>query len=305
MLSPLAKNIIKTLAYYDIFSYPLRADEVYQNLPVNHCSSAEVENELEHLCQKKLLFRINDFYLLQNNHEFVNRRIEGNKLCDRRFKSAFRMSKLISKFPFVRAILLSGSISKGFMEKDSDVDYFIITKPNRLWITKLFLTLFKKFILLNSRRVFCINYYIDYEHLEIDEKNVFTATEIVTLIPVFGEKYYDEFYEKNKWVKNYFPNFPKRNNRMIDKDSDGRMQKIFERIFENRFGDWLDDFALKLFSQTINRKFRYFDKNDFALAFKTTKCESKYHPKFFQKKVLVSFDEKLNQLQQALKVSLM
>lgn len=305
MLSPLAKNIIKTLAYYDIFSYPLKADEVYQNLPVNHRSSAEVKNELEHLCQKNLLFRINDFYLLQNNHEFVNRRIKGNKLCDKRLKSAFRMSKLISKFPFVRAILLSGSISKGFMEKDSDVDYFIITKPGRLWITKLFLTLFKKVILLNSKRVFCINYYIDYEHLEIHEKNVFTATEIVTLIPVFGKKYYDEFYEKNNWVKNYFPNFPKRNNKMIDKDSDSRLQKIFERIFENRFGNWLDDFAMKLFSKTIKRKFRYFDKNDFALAFKTTKCESKYHPKFFQKKVLVSFDEKLNQLQQALKVSLM
>lgn len=305
MLSPLAKNIIKTLAYYDIFSYPLKADEVYQNLPVNHCSSAEVKNELEHLCQKNLLFKINDFYLLQNNYEFVNRRIEGNKLCDRRLKSAFKMSKLISKFPFVRAILLSGSISKGFMEKDSDVDYFIITKPGRLWVTKLFLTLFKKVILLNSRRVFCINYYIDYEHLEIDEKNVFTATEIVTLIPVFGKKYYDEFYEKNNWVKNYFPNFPKRNNRMIDKDSDSRLQKIFERIFENRFGDWLDDFAMRLFSETIKRKFRYFDKNDFALAFKTTKCESKYHPKFFQKKVLISFDEKLKQLQQSLKVSLM
>lgn len=305
MLSPLAKNIIKTLAYYDIFSYPLRADEVYQNLPVNHCSSVEVENELKHLCQKNLLFRINDFYLLHNSQELVKRRIEGNKLCNRRLKSAFRMSKLISKFPFVRAILLSGSISKGFMEKDSDVDYFIITEPGRLWITKLFLTLFKKVILLNSRRVFCINYYIDYEHLEIDEKNVFTATEIVTLIPVFGKKYYDEFYEKNFWVKNYFPNFPKRNNEMIDKDSGSRIKKIFERIFENRFGDWLDDFAMNLFSKTIKRKFRYFDKNDFALAFKTTKCESKYHPKFFQKKVLVSFDEKLNQLQQALKVSLM
>ncbi|WP_337866867.1 nucleotidyltransferase domain-containing protein [Ignavibacterium sp.] len=305
MLSPLAKNIIKTLAYYDIFSYPLKADEVYQNLPVNHCSSAEVENELEYLCQGNLLFRINDFYLLQNNHEFVKRRIEGNRLCDRRLKSAFRMSKLISKFPFVRAILLSGSISKGFMEKDSDVDYFIITKPGRLWITKLFLTLFKKVILLNSRRVFCINYYIDYEHLEIDEKNVFTATEIVTLIPVFGKKCYDEFYEKNIWVKNYFPNFPKRNNRMIDKDSESRLQKIFERIFENRFGNWLDDYAMNLFSHTIKRKFRYFDKNDFDLAFKTTKCESKYHPKFFQKKVLISFDEKLNQLQQSLKVSLM
>jgi predicted nucleotidyltransferase len=305
MLSPLAKNIIKTLAYYDIFSYPLNADEVYHNLPINHFTSKEVKNELEQLCEKNILFRIDDFYLLKNEREFVQRRINGNRLCDKRLKSAFRMSKLISKFPFVRAILLSGSISKGFMEKDSDVDYFIITKPGRLWITKMFLTIFKKIFLLNSRKVFCINYYIDYNHLEIEEKNVFTAIEIATLIPVFGKEYYNKFYEKNIWIKNYFPNFPKRNNQMIDKDNPGRLQKILEKLFDNRFGDWLDDFAMKLFSKTISKKFGYLDKNDFALAFKTTKCESKYHPKFFQKKVLISFEEKLNQLQQSLKISLM
>lgn len=305
MLSPLAKNIIKTLAYYDIFSYPLNADEVFHNLPVNHCTTTEVKNELDYLCKKNILFRVDDFYLLKNNQEFVQRRIKGNKLCDKRLKSAFRMLKLISKFPFVRAILLSGSISKGFMEKDSDVDYFIITKPGRLWVTKLFLTIFKKIFLLNSRKVFCINYYIDYNHLEIEEKNVFTAIEITTLIPVFGRKYYDEFYEKNIWIKNYFPNFPKRNNQMIDKNKPCRLQKILEKLFDNRLGDWLDDFAMKLFSKTISKKFGYLDKTDFALAFKTTKCESKYHPKFFQKKVLISFEEKLNELQQSLKISLM
>jgi hypothetical protein len=305
MLSPLAKNIIKTLAYYDIFSYPLYADEVFHNLPVNHSTSTEVKSELEHLCAKNILFRIDDFYLLKNEREFVQRRINGNRLCDKRLKSAFRMSKLISKFPFVRAILLSGSISKGFMEKDSDVDYFLITKPGRLWVTKMFLTIFKKIFLLNSRKVFCINYYIDYNHLEIEEKNVFTAIEIATLIPVFGKEYYDEFYEKNIWIKNYFPNFPKRYNKMIDKVKPSRLQKLLEKLFDNRVGDWLDDFAMKLFSKTIKKKFRYLDKNDFALAFKTTKCESKYHPKFFQKKVLISFEEKLNQLQQSLKISLM
>lgn len=305
MLSPLAKNIIKTLAYYDIFSYPLNADEVNHNLPVNHCTLTEVKSELEDLCEKNILFRIDDFYLLKNDREFVQRRINGNRLCDKRLKSAFRMSKLISKFPFVRAILLSGSISKGFMEKESDVDYFIITKPGRLWVTKMFLTIFKKIFLLNSRKVFCINYYIDYKHLEIEEKNVFTAIEIATLIPVFGKEYYDEFYEKNIWIKNYFPNFPKRYNKMIDKDKPSRLQKLLEKLFDNRVGDWLDDFAMKLFSKTISKKFRYLDKNDFALAFKTTKCESKYHPKFFQKKVLISFEEKLNQLQQSLKITLM
>lgn len=303
MLSLLSKNIIKTLAYYDIFSYPLKLEEIYHNLPVNHCTTKDVESELNLLCEKGLVFRIDDFFLLQNNREFVERRLRGNNLCDKRIKSAFRMSKFISKFPYVRAIFLTGSISKGYMDKESDVDYLIITEPKRLWVSKLFLTLFKKIFLLNSRKVFCINYYIDYEHLEIEEKNVFTATEIVTLIPVFGKKYYDEFYSRNIWIKEFFPNFPKRTNVMLD-EKENIVQKIFEKLLNNTLGDKIDDWAMKLFTKVTKRKFRYFDEKDFALAFKSTKCESKYHPKFFQKKVLVSFEEKINMLQHSLNVSL-
>ncbi|MFN3872378.1 MAG: nucleotidyltransferase domain-containing protein [Ignavibacterium sp.] len=303
MLSPLSKNIIKTLAYYDIFSYPLKVEELYHNLSVNHCTIQDIKSELKFLCDKELVFRIDDFYMLQNNPDFVRRRVDGNNLCNKRIKSAFRMSKLISRFPYVRAIFLTGSISKGYMDKDSDVDYLIVTKPGRLWVSKLFLTLFKKIFLLNSRKVFCINYYIDYDHLEIEEKNVFTATEIVTLIPVFGKKYYDDFYSKNIWVKNYYPNFPKRNNKLLD-NKISLIQRSIEFLFDNRLGDKLDDLAMKIFSSATRKKFKYFDEKDFSLAFKSTKCESKYHPKFFQKKVLISFDEKLNQLQQSLKVNL-
>lgn len=304
MLSTISLNILKTLVYYDIFSYPLKAEEIYHNLQVNHCTMQDIKSELKILCDKGLVFRIEDFYMLQNNREFVRRRLDGNNLCDKRIKSAFRMSKLISKFPYVRAIFLTGSISKGYMDKESDVDYLIVTKPGRLWISKLFLTLFKKIFLFNSRRVFCINYYIDYNHLEIEEKNVFTATEIVTLIPVFGKKYYDEFYLKNIWVKNYYPNFPKRNNSVID-EKRNLIQKILEMLFNNKIGDRIDDLSMKIFSNVTRKKFKYFDEKDFSLAFKSTKFESKYHPKFFQKKVLISFDEKLKQLQQSLKVNLM
>ncbi len=303
MVSILGKNIIRTLAYYDIFFYPLKAEEIYHSLSVNHCGLTDVQDELNKLCEQSILFKIDDFYLLKNNAQFVAKRKAGNKLYDKRLRIAYRMSKFISMFPYVRAIFLTGSISKGYMEKESDVDYLIITEPGRLWISKLFLTLFKKIFLLNSRKVFCINYYIDSEHLEIEEKNVFTATEIVTLIPVFGRKYYNEFYSKNSWIKNFFPNFPKRNNHIIDRHS--KIQKVIESFFNNGFGDLLDDFAMKVFYNATKRKFHYFNEKDFALAFKSTKSESKYHPKFFQKRVLISFEEKLYQLQQKLNISLM
>ena len=85
-------------------------------------------------------------------------------------------------FPFVRGVFLSGSISKGFMSESDDIDYFIITAPGRLWLTRTLLILFKKIFLFNSFRNFCLNYFIDSENLYIPEHNRYTATEIVFLI---------------------------------------------------------------------------------------------------------------------------
>lgn len=303
-ISSLGKSIIKTLAYYDIFDYPLKAEEIYYNLGTNSVSLTEIENEVEQLCKIGITFNKNNFYLLRNNENFISRRLEGNRLAKKKLISAYRMTKLISKFPYVRAVLLSGSISKGYMEKDSDVDYFIITHPNRLWVTRLLLMLFKKVFLLNSRKVFCINYFVDTETLEIEEKNIFTATELATLIPIYGKDLYDELYKNNIWIKKFYPNFPKRDNEILVNKNNLFIQNLIEKTLNNSLGDKLDDFAMNLFEKSNHKKYREYNSNDFQVAFKTSKHESKHHPKFFQKRVLEAFNDKLKSIENNYNVSL-
>jgi len=215
--SLLTQSIIRTLAYYDIFSYPLTTEEIYYNLGNNHTSVDEITVELKKLISSNVIFCKENFFQLKDDDNYVLRRRKGNELAEKRLKTARKVSGIISRFPFIRGILLSGSISKGFMEENSDIDYFVITHPNRVWFSRLALMLFKKIFLLNSRKNFCINYFVDSENLEIKEKNIFTATEIVTLLPTFGKNIYDEFYEKNFWVKEFYPNFPKQKRSLIEK----------------------------------------------------------------------------------------
>jgi len=303
-ISTLGKSIIKTLSYYDIFEYPLTAEEIYHNLGTNSVSHLDVLNEIEILNDKGLIYKKNKFYLLRNNDILISRRIAGNNLAEKKINSAYRMTKFISKFPYVRAILLSGSISKGYMEADSDVDYFIITHPNRLWVTRLLLMLFKKVFLFNSRKVFCINYFVDTETLEIEEKNIFTATELATLIPTYGKELYDELYKKNSWIKDFYPNFPKRDNKIISNKQNSLIQKMLEKLLSNSFGDKLDDFAMNLFEKSNHKKYSNYNSKDFQVAFKTSKRESKHHPKFFQKRVLEAFNDKLKSFETNYNVSL-
>ena len=302
--SLLRQSIIRTLAYYDIFSYPLTAEEVYHNLSNNHTSVEEIRQELENLTSNKLIFQKENFFQLKDDDNYVQRRRKGNQLADKRLKTARKISGFISRFPFIRGILLSGSISKGFMEEDSDIDYFVITHPNRVWFSRLILMLFKKLFLLNSKKNFCINYFVDSENLKIEEKNIFTATEIVTLIPTFGRNIYDEFYEKNFWIKQFYPNFPKRETLKILDGKNGIVKTFLEKLLGRKLGDKLDDFSMSLFNKFYKTKYKKFDHEDFKLAFKSSKKESKHHPKFFQKRVLVEFETKIKLLEDQLKISL-
>ena len=300
----LRSSIIRTLAYYDIFSYPLTAEEIYHNLSTNHTNLAEINTELQLLTEKQIVFHQGNFFQLKNDNEHINRRNSGNQLAVKRLKTARRVTWLISRFPFIRGILLSGSISKGFMEEDSDIDYFVITHPNRVWFTRLMLMLFKKVFLLNSRKIFCINYFVDSENLEIQEKNIFTATEIVTLLPTFGKDIYDKFYEKNFWIREYYPNFPKRDTHKILDRKNGIVKSLLEKVLSKNLGDRIDDFAMGLFDKFNRTKYRNYDEQEFKLAFKSSKKESKHHPKFFQKKVLVEYENKIKSLEDQLKISL-
>jgi len=302
--TPLRRSILRTLAYYDIFSYPLTAEEIYSNLGVNHTTPEEIKSELEKLSTDQIVFCKGEFYLLNDDDYYVRRRQAGNKLAEKRLKTARQVSGFISRFPFIRGILLSGSISKGFMEKDADIDYFVITHPNRVWFSRLILMIFKKIFLFNSKKIFCINYFVDTEHLEIEEKNIFTATEIVTLLPTFGANTYEEFYNKNLWIKQFYPNYPKRETNNILDRKNGIIKSLLEIILGNKLGDKLDDFAMALFERFNKTKYKDYNKEDFKLAFKSSKNESKHHPKFFQRKVLQEYDHKIQSLQDQLKISL-
>ena len=303
-LTQLRRGIIRTLAYYDIFSYPLTAAEIYYNLGNNHTNLEEIKYELKNLTTNKIVYSKGEFFQLTEDEKYVSRRREGNELAIKRLKTAIKVSGLISRFPFIRGILLSGSISKGFMEEDSDIDYFVITHPNRVWFSRLMLMLFKKLFLLNSKKIFCINYFVDSKNMEIEEKNIFTATEIVTLLPTFGKEIYEEFYEKNIWVKQFYPNYPKRETDKVIDRKNGIIKSLLEKILANKFGDKIDDFALALFDKFNRTKYKNYDKEEFKLAFKSSKSESKHHPKFFQKRVLEEFNLKIKSLEDRLKVSL-
>ncbi len=242
-------ELLNVLIYYEMFQYPLTKEELFER---SKLSMEEVERGVKELLAAQKIFQFGAFYSLKNNPSIEENRIKRNQLAQKAIPKARFIAKIVANFPFIRGLFLSGSISKDCMDENSDIDFFIVAAPNRLWIARLACILFKKIFLLNSTKFFCFNYIIDSEHLKFEDHSLFIATEISTLIPVYGEKYCTAIRNENGWIIDFFPNFPKKKMLEVYKNQTV-VQKLTESFFNNSFGDWLDNWLLNK-TVKINKK---------------------------------------------------
>jgi hypothetical protein len=293
--SALSKSILKTLLYFDVFQYPLTATEVFKHLTTNHVILDDVTRALAQLSDQSIIYPIADFYSIQNNLALGSRRVQGNQKALVSLPMARKKAMFISKFPFVRAVMASGSLSKDYMDEHSDLDFFVITKPNRLWIARMLLTLYKKIFLFNSHKYFCVNYYVDEEHLEIEEKNIFTATELATLIPLYGKEHYSQLMKANDWIKKYLPNHAARPIGQVPAYEPSWFNKILEAIINWGGGNRIERIFMNLLAKRWKKRYQAaYSKPDFEVAFKTKEYVSKGHPNNHQRKVLDLYQQKLD-----------
>jgi hypothetical protein len=290
-------SIAKALLYSDIFSYPLTVHEIFLRLPTNHTCLEEVKLTLLQMKEKGMVFQVGDYFAVRNEQHLGIRRDAGNQLAKTIMPAALKRGRLLGKFPFIRAVMISGSLSKNFMEKDSDVDYFVITEPGRLWIARFAVAIFKRLFLFNSHKLFCVNYYIDQQHLELQEKNIFTATELTTLIPVCGRQLYGDLMNSNRWVRDYFPNDSGATPTLLP-EAKGRFKSLSEFLL-NILGDKLDNLIFRYAARRYERQYAHlFSPEDFRIAFKSRKDVSKNHDQHFQKHVTELYAGKVNRFVQ-------
>ncbi|GAA4094525.1 nucleotidyltransferase domain-containing protein [Mucilaginibacter panaciglaebae] len=291
------ENILATLAYFDIFKYPLTSGEIYLFLK-NKYHQADFDLALRYLVAHQSVFQFGNFYSLKNDYSLVVRRYNGNEKAAELIKVAHKIGSWLIRFPYVRGIAISGSLSKNYADEDSDIDLFIITVKNRLWIARTLMHAFKKLtFLVNKQDYFCMNYYIDEEQLEIKEKTIYTAVEVVTLIPLQGDTVIEQFYAANSWTREYLPN-------KIMRISSAKPLKpsifktAFEKIFNNPLGDILDTLLMRITSGRWSKKTEQKKLNSKGAVMKmdTGKHYAKPDPGNFQARLLAQYESRISQI---------
>lgn len=281
-------DIHRIIQYFAIFNFPLTLEEVFY-FYAGDLNMEAMALVLGDMSDAGLVLQSGPYYYGTKCSADC---IKEREVCAARARQllprARRVGNFISLFPFVKFVGISGSLSKGHAKEHADFDFFIITAPNTLWICRTILHLFKKFtFLFGLQHWFCMNYFIDAHHLELEEKNMFTQIELATLIPLNNPNLFTYFLLRNELsnIHKISLNVPE--------DS---FMKVYEKLFQRVKNKWLQPLNLFLMQLTDNKwrkkwRKKNFPEDEYDLCFKTTAYVSKNHPKNYQKRILELIDK--------------
>jgi hypothetical protein len=246
----LKKSVLKTLVYFDLFYYPLTAYETWQYLP-EKTDFLTCKKTLDSLVKENKISEKESFYFLKNKENLINYRNKRYHFANRKIKIARRTIKLFSYIPWLKFVALSNLIGRHNMRDGSDIDLFIITSKNRLWLSRFFCAGLMK--LLNKRPnkktkrdKICLSFYIDEANLNIEDLSLKNKDDyyfyywLVGLYPLYDKNAYHYFLiNNNQWLKKYLPNIdlflinqvyaPK----VKDKKSGNKIFNFLEKIMAN------------------------------------------------------------------------
>lgn len=303
-LNTTSVEILNTLLYFNIFNHPLLAEEIVAFSKIESTEIEHIEKYFAELVNQKLIYKIKEFYCIVNEPLFVERRILGNKLAVTYLKRAKWVSRFISWFPFVRGVMISGSLSKEYMDAGADIDYFIVTEKGRLWVCRSFLALLRKIMIGPMRKYFCINYFVSLDSLSIPDKNRFTATEISTVYPTYGQQVYEQMQTENSWIKNYFPNKKLRVVKVNNSTYPISLKAFLEFLLKGVLGEKLDAYLFNTMLHRWKKRYADFDETEFDINIRTKKNVSKQHEKGHQFVILQKYKEQIDNFEQLHQVKL-
>lgn len=280
------REVLAVLKYFHYFSYPLLPEEIRQYCSVR-ISCTELEIVLAEKAAAGMLETKHGFWGFAPVAGAVANREEGARRFEQLAGRIDRSVASIRQFPFVQLVGLSGSLSKGYAGTRADIDFFIVTQTDRLWICRTLLHLFKKITFIRSmQHWYCMNYFIDESALALEEQNYYTAIELVTLKPLYNVSgCYERLLAANRsWIQDQLPNWTPAGIQPQHRPAGSFWSRIIRGCCSSRLNHWL----MLVTDKKWRRKWksRHYPEEDYELAFKTRVNISKNHYHNYQKKLL-------------------
>ena len=267
----LSRAALHTVAYADIFDYPMTASEIHRYLTGVSAPLVTVMRVLE---ENRLFTRIGDYFTLPGREEIVSIRARREAHSRKLLPRAIQYGRILGALPYVRMVALTGSLAVLNTSRDQDFDYMLVTAPGRVWTARAFALAINRLTRLQGHTL-CPNLIISQRALEWPLHDLYSAREFCQMIMITGQEMYSRLMRANQWVESFLPN--------AFMDSGGlppepqkrapMLQSLFELPLRGVLGDRLETWEM-------NRKIERFTRQQGfgeETIFNADVCQGNFH----------------------------
>lgn len=215
------QSILATLAYFDVFSYPLTPLEVWKwqyvdsDAPEADCRT--IFSDVFTLLQNSVYLRERidsdeGFYFLRSSESSVATRKERYLLAERKYQRVQHALRAFRYLPFIRCIAVCNTLAYSNTRDDGDLDLLVITEPGRIWTARMLATSLAQFLgwrpdLRHTRDAICLSFFLaedafDLQSIALTPDDRYLCYWLDQLVPLYGDaSVVDALREKNQWYR--------------------------------------------------------------------------------------------------------
>ena len=261
----LQKSILQTIAFFDIFDFPLTPEEIQEllfgyNKPVH---IKEIKGTLEMMGN---LEKIHEFYVLKGRGKLVDTRKARKFIAEKLWGRVRQYCQYLVNVPFVEMVGVCNNLAYDNPSETSDIDLFIVIKKGRMWIARLIISLILQFhgVRRHGDKItgrFCLSFFttpekLNMEPLLLKPSDPYMAYWTRLMMPIYGEETYLKFIDSNKiWLeKDYGIKFGDTSKIKFSFSGKSPAKKFRELVLKGWLGDMIEWFLKKTFKKRTLKK---------------------------------------------------
>jgi hypothetical protein len=231
--------VLRTVAYADVFDYPLTVAETHRYLVGVAAPPAAVRAGLRRLVPERLTRR-EGLYMLHGRGDLAETRRRRAADAAQLWPEAVRYGRVLAQLPFVRMVAVTGSLTRDNVESGSDIDYLVVTAAGHVWAGRGLTGVVRRAVHLRGIRL-CPNYVLSEQALLLRDRNLFTANELVQMVPLAGHGVYRRMRQVNDWTAEFLPNAGACPRRLPPvAPGSRRLAQLGEAVLGTPIGGWME-----------------------------------------------------------------
>lgn len=204
------QKVIATVAYADVFAYPLTEDEIRYWATGGMSSLPPFGRSLQ-ITESGGTAYVH----LPGRRGTVRQREKKKAIAAHKWH---RIYHVMNHFRFIPTLLLvgvTGGLAVDNAKEEDDIDVFFIARKHTVWITRMMVTLVAEGLGIRRRPndgsvadKICLNMFMSEDELSLpgSEHDLFAAHEVLQMVPLWQrDGVYGRFLSANRWVKYFLP----------------------------------------------------------------------------------------------------